>query len=428
MFPSADGPSMHSLAAREPYTTEFETRVGRRDGREVVLETTYFYPESGGQPADRGEIDGVAVADVQERDGEVVHVLAEGSGFDVEAGEAVDCSVDSAFRSYCMRTHTASHALYGAGRRLLDDLGYGGFDIDERKARIDFETTTPIDDGVLVELERLANRAVWEARPVSWESVPAEEARAREGVAFNTRTEEGVFGDGEGVRVVTIGEAGESPGEYGTDREGIDPMEEEWDAAACGGTHVSNTGEIGPISVLGRSNPGEGLTRVELAVGPAAIEHRAETRGAALSAARKLGVGVADLPGEVERRTGEIKSLEAERDDLLDRVADAQLEALPDPVERGGERWLVASLAGVDGDTLTERARGLAGGDCEVAALVSDERPVTVVVASAGETDAGGVVGSLTDALGGGGGGGPEFAQGGGIDADPEEVVAFLRG
>ncbi|MFC6904126.1 alanyl-tRNA editing protein [Halalkalicoccus tibetensis] len=423
---------MHSLAAREPYTTEFEARVEQYDGQEAVLDDTYFYAEGGGQPADRGEIAGAEVVDVQSRDGRVVHTLAEDAELGAEVGATVDCSIDAAFRSYCMRTHTASHVLYGAGRRLLDDLGYGGFDIDERKARIDFETTTAIDDGVLIELERLANRAVWEGRSVEWGTVPAEEARAREGVAFNTRTEEGVFRNGEGVRVVTIGDTGDSPGgfedEDGANRNSTEPTAGEWDAAACGGTHVSNTREIGFVSVLGRSNPGEGLTRVELAVGPAAIEHRAETRRAALSAARGLGVGVPDLPEEIERQRGEIEQLEDERDALLDRLADAQLEALPDPVEREGERWLVARLSGVDGDTLSERARGLAGEDCEVAALVSDERPATVVVASAGEADAGAVVDSLTDALGGGGGGGPEFAQGGGIDADPDEVVARLRG
>ncbi|MDL5361372.1 alanine--tRNA ligase-related protein [Halalkalicoccus sp. NIPERK01] len=405
---------MNSLAPDEPYRSEFETRVEDVDGREVVLERTYFYPESGGQPADRGEIGGATVADVQERDGEVVHTTAEET--DLEPGATVACTVDSAFRTYCMRTHTASHVLYGAGRRLLDDLGYGGFDIDDRKARIDFETTTEIDDALLVELEALANRAVWEGRPVSWETVPTTEARAREGVAFNTKTEEGVFDDGDGVRVVTVG--GSETGDAAADP---------WDAAACGGTHVSNTREIGLISVLDRSNPGEGLTRVELAVGPAAIEHRAETRASALAAARELGVRVSDLRGAIERQRAELEDLTSERDSLLERVADAQIDALPEPVERDGERWLVGSLSGIDGDTLSDRARDLAGEECEVVALVTDGNPVTVAVASAGETDAGAVVDSLTSEFGGGGGGGPEFAQGGGIAADPDEVVSFLR-
>ncbi|ADJ15224.1 alanyl-tRNA editing protein [Halalkalicoccus jeotgali] len=406
---------MNASAAAEPYVTEFEARIDRVDGREVVLDRTYFYAEGGGQPADRGEIDGVAVRDVQTRDGTVVHSLADGSG--VETGRTVACEIDPAFRTYCMRTHTASHVLYGAGRRLLDDLGYGGFDIDERKARIDFETSTDIDDDVLIELEVLANRTVWEGRPVTWETVPVADARAREAVAFNTRTEEGVFEEDRGVRIVSIG-ADRTP----------TSTAESWDDAACGGTHVSNTREIGPISVLGRSNPGEGLTRVELAVGPAAIEHRTETRRAAERAARELGVGVPDLPAEIRRRRERITELEDERAALLGRIADARIDALgEDVLERDGERWLVGSVPHVDSDTLLERARALAGGDCEVAALVSDERPTTAVVASANGTDAGAVIDALTSEFGGGGGGGEEFAQGGGIAAEPAEVVSFLR-
>ncbi len=404
---------MDALAPEDPSVTAFEARIECIDGRELVLDRTYFYAETGGQPADHGEIGDVAVVDVQERDGEIVHTIAAEAGFDV--GETVSCAVDPAFRTYCMRAHTASHVLYGAGRRLLDDLGYGGFGIDERKVRIDFETSTEIEDATLVELERLTNRTVWESRPVTWETVPVEPARAREGVAFNTKTEEGVFGEGEGVPIVTIGASSRTD-------------DTEWDSAACGGTHVSNTREIGPISVLDRSNPGEGLTRVELAVGPAAIDHRVETRTSALGAARELGVGVSDLPEEIDRRKREIAELEAERDDLPDRVADAQLDAIADPVERDGERWLVGTLAGVDGETLADRARARAGDDAEVVALLSDSDPVTMVGASAGETDASAVVDCLTTEFGGGGGGGPAFAQGGGIGPDPAEVASYLCG
>ncbi|WP_122089394.1 alanyl-tRNA editing protein [Halalkalicoccus subterraneus] len=417
---------MDSLAPQDPGTTAFEAGVERRAGPEVVLDRTYFYPESGGQPADRGTIDGTAVVDVQKHDGEVVHTLVEEAA--LEPDETVTCTIDSGFRTYCMRTHTASHVLYGAARPLLDDLGYGGFDIDRRKARIDFETSTEIDDTLLVELETLANRAVWESRPVSWETVPVGEARSREGVAFNTKTEEGVFGDGEGVRIVTIGAASDAGADWGGAERRSGDSTSAWDAAACGGTHVSNTREIGPISVLDRSNPGEGLTRIELAVGPAAIDHRSDTRAAALSAARELGVGVTDLPDAIERQRTAVEELERERDDLLNRIATFQIDALREEiVECTGERWLVGSVAGVDGDVLSNRARELAGEDCEVAALTTDERPVTIAVASASETDAGAVIDSLTTEFGGGGGGGPEFAQGGGIDADPETVVASLR-
>jgi alanyl-tRNA synthetase len=143
---------MQSRAPAEPTVTEFETIVDRVEGRTVVLEETYFYPEGGGQPADRGVIESSPVEDIQTVDEEVHHELA--SDPECSAGESVSCAVDAQFRQYLMRAHTASHALYGAGRRLLDDLGYGGFGITEQKVRVDFETSTEIDDTTLVELER----------------------------------------------------------------------------------------------------------------------------------------------------------------------------------------------------------------------------------------------------------------------------------
>lgn len=416
---------MNTLAPKAPYTTEFEARIERHDGRELVLDRTYFYAESGGQPADRGRIGDVSVVDVREHEDGVRHTLAEKLAF--EAGDTVSCAVDPSFRTYCMCAHTASHVLYGAARGLLDDLGYGGFDIGERKVRIDFETSTEIDDALLVALERRANQAVWEGRPVTWETVSVEEARARAAVAFNTKTEEGVFGAGEGVRIVTIGSVSNGPERDGTTRGDAGSTSTVWDTAACGGTHVSNTHEIGPISVLDRSNPGEGLTRVELAVGPSAIDRRAEIRTAALRSARELGVRIEDMPEAIERRNNERAQLERERDDLLNRIADARINALGEPIERDGERWLVGSLEGVDGDALADRARELAGEETEVVAFVTEDNPVTVVVASVGETEAGTVVDQLTTEFGGGGGGGPEFAQGGGIAVDPEELVSFLR-
>jgi len=157
-----------SLAPAEPEVREFEATVESVDGREVVLDETYFYAESGGQPADRGTIDGTLVEDVVERDGRVVHVLGEEPAGSLSVGESVSGIVDGAFRTYCARAHTASHVLYGAARRTCEDLGYAGFDISPEKVRVDLTTAAPLDDGDLVELERLANRAVWDSLPVSW--------------------------------------------------------------------------------------------------------------------------------------------------------------------------------------------------------------------------------------------------------------------
>jgi alanyl-tRNA synthetase len=405
-----------SLAPAEPDVREFETTVTAVDGRDVVLDSTYFYAESGGQPADRGTLAGTAVSDVQHRDGDVVHTLD--SAPDLAAGDTVVGVVDDTFRTYCMRAHTASHALYGAGREYLDDLGYGGFNIDEEKVRVDFETSTDVDDGTLVDLERLVNRVVWDSLPVSWEEVPVDEARSREEVAFNVKTEEGVFSDSDTVRIVTIGETSD-------DGEETTPF----DVAACGGTHVSNTREIGPVQVLGRSNPGEGLTRVEFAVGPTAIDRRAAERRATMDAARTLGTNVTDLPEMARTLRTKTEELEAELSDLKREVLSARLGGF-DTVDREGVTWRVGTVDGFGPNEVGEAAKGVVGDEAaetDLVVVAGEQGSTFVVVASAGDVAAGDVVDDLTDEFGGGGGGGPTFAQGGGLDGKPADVVAAVR-
>ncbi|AZH25146.1 alanyl-tRNA editing protein [Haloplanus aerogenes] len=394
---------MQTLAPAEPDVREFEATVERVDGADVVLDHTYFYAESGGQPADRGTLAGIPVTDVQKRGDTVVHTVAD--EVDLAPGDDVVGVIDDDFRTYCMRAHTASHVLYGAGRRLLDDLGYGGFGIDAEKVRVDFATATDIDDAVLVELERLANRAVWDSRAVSWEQVPVDEARARDDVAFNTKTEEGVMADADTVRLVDI---------------------EDWDVAACGGTHVSNTREIGPVEVLSRSNPGEGLTRVEFAVGPPAIDRRATVRQAALDAARDLGTSLDALDDAVAELRAERDDLEAEVRSYKSEVLGARLAALP-TTERDGTVWRIGTVADFGPNEVGEAAQDRVGDDADVIAVVGEGPAPHVVIATTGAVDAGDLVADLTDEFGGGGGGGSTFAQGGGLDADPDAVVASLR-
>ena len=391
-------------AALRPDVTSFEATVESVDGRRVALDRSFFYARSGGQPADRGTIGDSRVEHVGHEDGSHVHHLAEAPAFD--AGDTVACAVDEGFRRYCTRAHTASHVLYGAGRRLFDELGYGGFGIDEEKVRVDL-AVDEVDDATLVELERLANRAVWEARDVSWEQLTTAEAYEREEIAYNTKTEEGVLTDADTVRVVTV---------------------EGWDWAACGGTHVSNTAAVGPITVLERSNPGEGMTRVEFAVGPTGVSRRAAEKRSLLSAARTAGVGVDDLPAEIERLHEEIGRLEDETAALRERALGATVADL-DVVERDGHTLAAGTVEGVDANDVESALREAAGDRADAVALAGESGSTFVAVAADGDAaDAGAVVDAVTEAFGGGGGGSPRFAQGGGIQASPEEVAAFLRG
>jgi alanyl-tRNA synthetase len=393
---------VETLASAEPYRTQFSGTVRSADGCKIVLEETYFYAESGGQPADRGTLAGEQVIDVQERDERVIHVLAESPA--VTEGAVVEGDIDADFRTYCMRAHTASHALYGAGRQLFSELGYGGFDIGKEKVRVDFATPTSIDDETLTELERLVNRAVWDSRAVTWKELPREEALSREEIAFNTKTKEGIAGDT--VRVVDI---------------------DGWDSAACGGTHVENTREIGPVSVLGRENPGEGLTRVEFAVGPAGIAHRMREKTAVLAAAAEAETSVAELAETVTHLRDERDALATERDALRNRLVEQRLSELREEiVERDGREWLVGVVDGLDANELAERAGELTGESADVVALVNDGGKY-VGVATVGESNASRVVEEITAEFGGGGGGSERVAQGGGLDADAESVVTYLR-
>lgn len=387
-----------SRAAADPETLAFDATV-IEGGSEVVLSETYFYPEGGGQPADRGTIGGHDVLDVQLTDGEVRHEV-DGR---LETGVTVDAAIDPDFRRYCMRAHTASHVLYGAGRRLFEDVGYGGFGITDEKVRVDFATSTDIDDETFVELERLVNRSVWDSRSVSWETVPRDDALGRPDVAFNTKTEEGVTG--ESVRLVEV---------------------DGWDEAACGGTHVSNTREIGPVSLLERSNPGEGLTRITFAVGPAGIDQRTTEKAVALEAAARLGTGIEAVPEAISRLDDARAELEGERNDLRDRVLDARLEELADEsFERNGATWLAGVVdLGVDVDILSDRVRARPDG-IDVSVLVTPSG--RLAVGTDGDVDAADVVDDLTDAFGGGGGGSETAAQGGGLSADGEAIVDHLR-
>ncbi|MDS0476179.1 DHHA1 domain-containing protein [Natrinema sp. 1APR25-10V2] len=416
-----------SRAPELPELRAFETTVEAADGRELELAETYFYPEGGGQPADRGTIDGIALADVQEQGGAVVHTLE--SEPDVAAGDSVACVVDDAHRMYCMRAHTASHVVYGSARRLFDELGYAGFDIGEEKIRLDLTTADPINEDDLIELGRLSNLAVWNAQPVTWERLPADEARGIDGIAFNEQTEDGAMATDESdtsdghVRVVTIGRPTTDAG-VATD------SNEPWDVAACGGTHVPNTRQIGPIEVLGRSNPGEGVTRVEFAVGPAGIDHAASVRAATREASQVADVPTAELPEAVARLQDERAALEDELARRERDVLDARLTELP-TVERDSATWAVGTIAGFDPNVVSDGTRALVDEGAErpdVVAVVDTDGTPSVVVASTGTVDAGNVIADVTDTFGGGGGGGSTVAQGGGLTADPDDVVAHLRG
>jgi len=217
------------------------TEVGD-DGDYLILDGTYFYPEGGGQPADRGTLswDGgsAEVVDVYKDHGEVRHDVEGVEGALPDVGDAVEGHVDEERRRAHRRMHTAQHVL---SRVVLDEYGAGtaGNQIHADRSRIDFEPAD-FDDDDLARIERLANEAIAADYPVTKEERPRPqvEAETDEGRSLLHLIPDHV----DPLRVVEI---------------------EGYDLCPCGGTHVDRLGEIGRIEITDRTSKGADTERIE---------------------------------------------------------------------------------------------------------------------------------------------------------------------
>ncbi|MCA1739421.1 MAG: alanyl-tRNA editing protein [Actinobacteria bacterium] len=228
------------LFLKDAYLKEFEARVVKLEGREVILDKTAFYPGGGGQPADKGSLGvgpiNASVIDARREDGGVVHVLDAAIPDTVkELGGALDWE-----RRYGhMRYHTALHALSGVIWRSFDAKVTGGR-MHADRARMDFSFPGEWTVDVVGEVERLVNEVLAEGRPVKVYELPREEALKNPDLI---RTQVKLVP--ERVKTVRIVEI-----------EGID-------AQADGGTHVANTREVGELEITGHKSKGRQNKRVE---------------------------------------------------------------------------------------------------------------------------------------------------------------------
>jgi misacylated tRNA(Ala) deacylase len=228
------------LFLKDSYLREFEARVVRLDGREVVLDRTAFYPGGGGQPADRGSL-GIGpvravVVDVRRAGGEIVHVLDRPIP---ETVHRLRGELDWERRYAHMRYHTALHVLSGVIWRSFGAKVTGG-QMRADRARMDFSFPREWTAEVVGEIERLANAALAEARPVRVYELPREEALENPDLI---RTQVNLVP--KRVRMIRIVEI-----------EGIDTQ-------ADGGTHVANTREVGRMEITSHKSKGRQNKRVE---------------------------------------------------------------------------------------------------------------------------------------------------------------------
>ena len=362
----------------------FAARVVSRDtfdGRPaVVLDSSAFYPEGGGQPADRGALNGVPVLDVQARDGAVWHVLERELPDDAVEGE-----IDWPRRFDHMQQHHGQHLLSAA---FVEALGLvtTSFHLGAEVSTIDLDTPS-LNAEQAAAAEALANAVVWEDRPVLARFVGAEEL-----ATLPLRKAPTVSGP---VRVVSI---------------------EGFDYSACGGTHPSSTGGVGLIAVRGWSRQ-KGGVRVEFVCGGRALRDYRRLNGIAAGLAGGLSVAPDDLPAAVERlRSGEAvarKALEAAEGELLD-VEAARLLARATPI--GNAHLVREKYQGRSIEWLRNLAqRAVAGGGVVAVLGLSAERAQLIVARSADvPLDAAAALRVALPHIAGKGGGSPAFAQGSG--------------
>ncbi len=228
------------LFLTDSYLREFEARVAKLAGREVILDRTAFYPGGGGQPPDKGAL-GIgpvraSVVDVRREGGEVVHVLDNPIPDTVRdlRGE-----LDWERRYAHMRHHTALHVLSGIIWRNFEAKVTGG-QMRTDRARMDFSFPGEWTVDVVGEIERLTNEALSEERPVKVYELAREEALKNPDLI---RTQVNLVP--ERVQVIRIVEI-----------EGIDTQ-------ADGGTHVANTREVGRMEITGHKSKGRQNKRIE---------------------------------------------------------------------------------------------------------------------------------------------------------------------
>ncbi|MCZ7394973.1 MAG: alanine--tRNA ligase [Candidatus Methanoperedens sp.] len=401
-------PLTRKLYYEYPERFEFEAQVLSVIENRIILDQTLFYPEGGGQPADHGTLsvnDYIAnVTDAQNINGVIIHETDSDFGF--KKGDTVKGKIDWERRLAHARHHTATHIVNEAAKSVLGNhIWQTGAQKSTDRARLDLTHYKRINDEEKREIELLANKVVMQNLPVFIEWMDRIEAERRYGFTLY----QGGVPPGKEIRILRVGN----------------------DVEACGGTHVSNTGLIGPIKLIKTERIQDGVERIEFSAGEAAIKRWQERDELLNKSSEALRVSPEQLPDTVNRFFDEWKDLKKENERLKAELAEARVKAMmSDAVSINGLKVISRKIPHADVEELIKAATEFSKNDDVVAILASDLDGVKLVVA-AGEraqklgVNAGAIVREMSKLVGGGGGGKPGIAQGGGTDVTKiEEALA----
>ena len=364
----------------------------------LILDRTPFYAESGGQVGDSGEISGdgtFSVGDTQKGgDGQFLHMgtLEQGS---LKVGDTVTAKIDIKRRKAIMRNHTAAHLLQAALRKVLGDhVHQAGQLVNAERCRFDFSHFSGMTVQELHRVEELLNEEIMNALPVFTEEMPIEEAKKLGAMAL--------FGEkyGDVVRVVR---AGDTSVEF------------------CGGTHISNTAEIGLCRIVSESSVAAGVRRIELATGENVLKMMLEQEHALNETARILKVtNPAEVPEKAAAIINETRNLLREVESLTAKLANTQITDLfSSAKEVCGIKIVSAMLTDVKPDALRSLGDQIRDEEENVIALlagVNGESGNFCCVCSknavAKGAHAGKIIQRIAAITGGKGGGRPDSAMG----------------
>ena len=367
----------------------------------VVLDTTPFYAESGGQVGDEGVITSgsarFTVGDTQKIKADVFgHHGAMEQGT-LAVGDTVTASVNMDLRTATVRNHSATHLMHKALREVLGEhVQQKGSLVNAERTRFDFAHNAPLTDVQIREIEARVNAEVLANVPTQARLMDIEAAQKTGAMML--------FGEkyGETVRVLDIGGSRE----------------------LCGGTHVQRTGDIGLFTIVAEGGVAAGVRRVEAVTGMNALTYMQDMEATLGGVAGTLRVVPSEVPARVGALLEQLRDTEKEMAALKGRLASAQGDELvSQATDVNGIQVLAATLQGADAkalrDTMDKLKDKLKSAVIVLAAVDGDKVQLAagVTADNVGKVKAGELVNFVAQQVGGKGGGKPDMAMAGGTDA-----------
>ncbi|MFW6141098.1 MAG: alanine--tRNA ligase [Candidatus Saliniplasma sp.] len=372
----------------------FDAVVIYSDEGEVILDQTLFYPEGGGQPSDKGTISTeestIPVKHVR-REGDLVVHEVDG---DIPKGEVVRGKIDMRRRMDLTRHHTATHLVISSARKVLGKhIWQRGAQKGVDSARIDLSHYKRISRDDVKQIEKLANEMVLDGIPVNKEELSRDEAEER----FGFELYQGGVPENDVIRVVYISD------------------QVDYDAQACGGTHLDNTSEVGAIKILNTQRIQDGVERITFTAGMATVEEMQRQEDILLETCEAFSVGKSELSDTARRFFSEWKERGKELEELKKyRAIAAAEELLPGEDIEGVE--VVTGVVDMDTKGMLSTAESITKDGKRVVLLVSKGSDVQLVFSRSDDIDIdmSQILRQAAKLVNGGGGGSPKTAQGGG--------------